>query len=52
MADRGAPDKRKRRYPPVYEKLVPVLLGSIVVAILVILVVIVLVAAGIFPGSG
>jgi len=38
-----------RRYPDVYEKIVPIALGIIVVAIIVVLVVIVAVALGLFP---
>jgi len=42
----------KRQYPPLYEKVVPIALGIIVVAIVVLLVIIASVALGLFPGSG
>ncbi len=41
----------KRRYPPVYEKIIPIALGVIVVAIVVLLLVIVGVLAGVLPGA-
>ena len=39
----------KRRYPPLYEKLIPVTLGIIFVAMIVLLVFIVGVMAGLIP---
>jgi uncharacterized RDD family membrane protein YckC len=39
----------KRHYPPLYEKLIPIALGILVVTILLLLVVIVSVLAGLFP---
>ena len=42
----------KRHYPLLYEKIVPVALGIIAVAIIVLLFIIVSVALGLFPGSG
>ena len=40
-----------RRYPAFYEKLIPVALAIIGVAILALLIIIVAVALGLFPGS-
>jgi hypothetical protein len=42
----------RRRYPPLYEKVVPIALGIIVVVIVVLLLIIVSVALGLFPGGG
>lgn len=50
--DREQPKPPRRQYPPLYERLVPVVLGFIVIAVLVILVIIILVVVGLFPGSG
>ena len=47
--DRKGP--RKRQYPPVYEKVVPIALGIVVVAIVILLAVIASVVLGFFPGS-
>jgi hypothetical protein len=41
----------RRQYPRLYERLVPVALGIIVLAILVMVIVILAVALGLFPGS-
>ncbi len=41
----------QRQYPPVYERVVPIVLGLIVFAIVVLLFVILAVALGLFPGS-
>lgn len=41
----------KRRYPPLYEKAVPIALGIIAVVIVVLLLVILGVALGLFPGA-
>jgi hypothetical protein len=38
---------QKRRYPPLYEKLIPIAIGLIIIAIVVVLVIIVLVMAGV-----
>jgi hypothetical protein len=43
---------RKRRYPPVYERLVPIALGIIAVVIVILLLIILSVALGLFPGTG
>ena len=48
--DRRTP--RKRRYPPAYERAVPIALGIIVLFIIALLVIIVGVALGMFPGMG
>lgn len=42
----------KRRYPPFWEKTVPIALGIIVVIIAILLLIIIAVALGFFPGSG
>ena len=42
----------KREYPGIYEKVIPVTLGAIGIAILVLVIIAILVALGIFPGSG
>jgi hypothetical protein len=47
MKERETPDRR--RYPGFYEKVVPIALGAIGVAIVVLLLVIVAVALGLFP---
>jgi len=41
----------KRRYPPLYEKIIPIVLVIIIVAIIVLLVFIVGVMVGFFPGT-
>jgi hypothetical protein len=41
----------KRHYPPLYEKLIPIALGIIIVAVFVLLVITVAVMAGLFPGT-
>ena len=40
---------QKRKYPPVYEKLIPIALGVIVLVIIAVLVVILGVALDLFP---
>ena len=52
MTDKPDRPPPKRRYPPLYEKLVPVALGIIVLIIVVLLLIIVGVALGLFPGGG
>jgi len=42
----------KRHYPLLYERIVPIALGIIAVAIIVLLFIIAGVALGLFPGSG
>jgi hypothetical protein len=42
----------KRRYPPVYEKVIPVALGFILVAIITLLVVVVGIITGLIPFTG
>ena len=41
----------QNQYPPLYEKVIPIALGIIVVAIVVLLVIVVGVALGLFPGA-
>ena len=45
------PDK-KRTYPTIYEKIVPIALGIIGALILILLIITFAVALGVFPGSG
>ena len=48
-------DKRtspKRRYPGFYEKVIPIALGIIIVAIVVLLIIILSVALGLFSAAG
>jgi len=40
---------RKRQYPPLYEKLVPIALGALVLIVILLLLVILAVLAGLFP---
>jgi hypothetical protein len=40
----------KRRYPLLYEKIIPIMLGIIIVAIIVLLVFIIVVLVGLNPG--
>ena len=51
MNDRDSPERPKRQYPPFYERVIPIVLGIIVLAIFVLLVIIVGVALGLFPGG-
>ena len=47
-------DKRtppRRRYPGLYERLIPIALGIIILAITVLVIVILGVALGLFPGA-
>ncbi len=41
----------KRRYPPFYEKVVPIALGIIALIVVVLLLIILGVALGLFPGA-
>lgn len=41
----------RKQYPPVYEKLIPIVLAVIALAVIVLLTVIFLVTMGLFPGS-
>ncbi|NOZ28910.1 MAG: hypothetical protein GXP39_12785 [Chloroflexi bacterium] len=52
MEKKDQRNSSKRQYPPVYEKIVPIALGIIVVAIIVLLLIAISVILGIFPGSG
>jgi len=51
MPDKGPEKRPKREYPPLYERLVPVALVLIALAIIVVLFIIFSVALGLFPGS-
>ena len=52
MPDKPDRPPPQRRYPPLYEKLVPIALGIIVLIIVALLLIIVGVALGLFPGRG
>ena len=51
MPDKDVENTPKRQYPPVYEKLVPVAMVLIGIAILFVLLIAISVALGLFPGS-
>ena len=51
MADNDRRPSTERKYPELYEKLVPIALGVIVVAIVVLLIVAIAVALGLFSGK-
>jgi hypothetical protein len=42
----------KRRYPPFWEKVVPIAIGVIAVVVVILLLVIIAVALGLLPGAG
>ena len=44
--------KPTRKYPPFYERVVPIALGIILLAIVILLVVALAVVTGLFPGAG
>lgn len=44
--------KPTRHYPPFYERVVPIALGIILLAIVVLLLVVLAVVTGLFPGAG
>ena len=52
MQKKESHEPRKRQYPPLYEKVVPIALGIIVVAIVALLLIILGVALGVFPWGG
>ena len=49
--DRNLPSD-ERRYPPFWERVVPIALGVIAVVMVILLVIILAVALGLIPGSG
>jgi hypothetical protein len=49
--ERSMSEKRERRYPPFWERAVPVAVGILALVIVAMIVVIVAVALGVFPGS-
>jgi hypothetical protein len=51
MADNDQRPSGERKYPALYEKLVPIALGVILVAIVVLLIVAIAVALGVFSGK-
>jgi hypothetical protein len=51
MSDRKPKEPSTRTYPPLYEKIVPIALVLIGLAILVVLAIILGVALGLIPGS-
>ncbi len=52
MHDQDEPSPAKRRYPPFYEKAVPLVLAIIALIVVALLLVILGVALGLFPGAG
>jgi hypothetical protein len=52
MNDKQSSSRPKRRYPPFYERFVPVALGVIVAVIVILLLIILSVALGLFPNAG
>jgi hypothetical protein len=50
MNDNPEPERPKRQYPPLYEKLIPIALGVIAVAIIMVLAIALSVLLGLFPG--
>ncbi len=51
MNERNRPTPENRRYPPFYEKAIPIALVLIALVILVLLVAILAVILGVFPGA-
>jgi hypothetical protein len=51
MSNDNDTEKPTRKYPPLYERVVPIALGIIVLAIVVLLVVVLAVVTGLFPGA-
>jgi hypothetical protein len=51
MSDTGPKPKPRRQYPPFYERIVPIALALIALAIIVVLIIILGVVLGLFPGS-
>jgi hypothetical protein len=51
MHDKDNQTPPKRQYPPFYEKVVPIVLGIIAIAIIILLLIIIGVALGLFPGA-
>jgi hypothetical protein len=51
MSDKEPKQQPRREYPPLFERIVPVALVLIGLAIIVVLVIIFGVALGLFPGS-
>jgi hypothetical protein len=51
MSDKDAKQLPKRQYPPIYEKIVPIALVLLVIAITIVLVIATGVALGLFPWS-
>ena len=51
MSEENQKQQTRREYPPLYERIVPIALVLIGLAIIVILVTIIGVALGLFPGS-
>jgi hypothetical protein len=52
LGSQDKPPSPKRRYSPLYERLVPLALGIIVLLVIILLLIIVGVALGLFPGVG
>ena len=52
MEERERDTSRKRRYPPFYERAIPIALAILAVVVLVLLLIIAAVVLGMFPGGG
>jgi hypothetical protein len=52
MRERQSNPPPRREYPPLYEKIIPIALGTIVIAIIILLLVIIGVITGLFPWAG
>ena len=50
MGDQDEQTPAKRHYPPLYEKMVPIVLAIIALIVIVLLLIILGVALGLFPG--
>ncbi len=51
MPDKSSPPPVKRRYPPFYERAVPIALAIIALAMIALLLIIFGVAVGVLPGA-
>jgi hypothetical protein len=51
MSERQGREPEKRQYPPIYEKVVPIALGILVLLVVIVLLIAFSVILGLFPGS-
>jgi hypothetical protein len=51
MSSKDTEQQPRRHYPPLYERIVPIALALIALAILIVLIIIFGVVLGLFPGS-